>query len=266
MIYFDNAATTPTLKEAEEAFLKANRFAFANPSSGHGFGREAAAMLEEARESILRDLALETTHKLIFTSGATESNNLALKGCALHYANRGKRILTTNVEHASVLNPLKALANYGYDIVILPVDSTGKLSPATLAQAMDNQTILVSAMAVNNEIGSRNDIAALAQIVHAYPKAYFHVDATQALGKVSLPYAAADLLSFSGHKFGALKGTGGLLYKKSIAFEPINAGGEQESGFRAGTINLPADKAMAVALHLSLLAQKEHEAIVREIH
>lgn len=266
MIYFDNAATTPTLKEAEEAFLKANRFVFANPSSGHGFGREAAAMLEEARESILRDLALEKTHKLIFTSGATESNNLALKGCALHYANRGKRILTTNVEHASVLNPLKELANYGYDIVILPVDSTGKLSPATLAKAMDNQTILVSAMAVNNEIGSRNDIAALAQIVHAYPKAYFHVDATQALGKVSLPYAAADLLSFSGHKFGALKGTGGLLYKKSIAFEPINAGGEQESGFRAGTINLPADKAMAVALHLSLLAQKEHEAIVREIH
>jgi cysteine desulfurase len=265
MIYFDHAATTATLKGAEEIFIRENRELFANPSSGHAFGREANKKLESARESILADLHLSKSHNLIFTSGATESNNLALKGVAFHYQKRGKRILTSAVEHPSVLNALKELEPFGFQIVLLPVNAEGVVEPSTLEKAMDNDTILVSIMAVNNEIGSINDIAALGAIVHHYPKAYFHVDATQAIGKVAFDYSAADLLSFSGHKFGAFKGSGALVYKKSIAFEAINAGGEQENGFRAGTVNMPGDLAMAYAFHQAITLEKEHTESVRQI-
>ena len=265
MIYFDHAATTATLKGAEEIFIRENRELFANPSSGHAFGREANKKLESARESILADLHLSKTHNLIFTSGATESNNLALKGVAFHYQKRGKRILTSAVEHPSVLNALKELEPFGFQIVLLPVNADGVVEPSALEKAMDNNTILVSIMAVNNEIGSINDIAALSAIVHRYPKAYFHVDATQAIGKVAFDYSQADLLSFSGHKFGAFKGSGALLYKKSIAFEAINAGGEQENGFRAGTVNMPGALAMAYALHQAVSQEKEHGEQVQQI-
>src|SRR5574344_1709378 len=248
MIYFDNAATTPTLKGAEEIFIRENREDFANPSSAHAFGRGASKKLEEARESILEDLHLDKTHTLVFTSGATESNNLALKGLAFHYQKRGKRLITSAVEHPSVLNALKELIPFGFDVVILPVTNEGKVDPEVLKNAMNDQTILVSIMAVNNEIGSVNDLPALAKVVHAFPKAYFHVDATQAICKIPFAYDVCDLLSFSGHKFGAFKGSGALLYKKSIAFESVNAGGEQEQGFRAGTVNMPGDLAMAYAL------------------
>jgi len=266
MIYFDNAATTSTLKGAEEIFIRENREDFANPHSAHAFGRTASKKLEDAREEILEDLHLEKTHSLIFTSGATESNNLALKGLPLHYQKRGKRIITSAVEHPSVLNALKELIPFGFDIVILPVTSEGKVDPETLKNTMTNETILVSIMAVNNEVGAINDIASLAKIVHAFPKAYFHVDATQAMTKLAFNYGDADLLSFSGHKFGAFKGSGALIYKKSIAFESINAGGEQEQGFRAGTVNMPGNVAMAYALHEGLKNLKTHEQSVRLLH
>src|SRR5574344_285073 len=265
MIYFDNAATTPTLKGAEEIFIRENREVFANPSSPHAFGREAAKKLEEAREEMLKDLRLEKSHSLIFTSGATESNNLALKGLAFHYQKRGKRIITSSIEHPSVLNVLKELKDFGFDIVVLPVTPEGKVDPLTLKAAMNNETILVSIMAVNNEIGSVNDLKTLASIVHAYPKAYFHVDATQAITKIPLPYQECDLLSFSGHKFGAFKGSGALIYKKSIAFESVNAGGEQENGFRAGTVNMPGDLALAYALDYGLKNMAIHRQSVEEL-
>jgi Cysteine sulfinate desulfinase/cysteine desulfurase and related enzymes len=149
MIYFDNAATTSTLKGAEEIFIRENREDFANPHSAHAFGRTASKKLEDAREEILEDLHLEKTHSLIFTSGATESNNLALKGLPLHYQKRGKRIITSAVEHPSVLNALKELIPFGFDIVILPVTSEGKVDPETLKNAMTNETILVSIMTPN---------------------------------------------------------------------------------------------------------------------
>lgn len=250
MIYFDNAATTWTLKEAEEVFIKENETLFANPSSNHAFGREASNHLEAARNQILDLFGLNKTHTMVFTSGATESNNLAIKGLAFKYRNRGKKIITSSIEHPSVSNVFRELIPFGFEPVFLPVNEKGKVEPETLAKAMDNQTILVSIMAVNNEVGSINDVAALSKIVHQYPKAYFHVDATQAMGKMAWPYGAADLFSFSAHKFGGFKGTGGLVYKKSIAFEPVEMGGEQEHGVRAGTVNMPGFVAMAKALSL----------------
>jgi cysteine desulfurase len=252
MIYFDNAATTPTLKEAEELFLRLNGQYFGNPSSSHAFGREANRLLEEARKKILSFLKVEDHDSLLFTSGATESNNLAIKGTALHYQNRGRKIITSAVEHPSILNAVKELQKYGFEIVVLPVNSKGQVERDTLKNAMDGNTILVSIMAVNNEVGSINDLQGLSEVVHTFPKALFHVDATQAIGKISLPYEMADLLSFSGHKFGAFKGCGGLVYKSNIVFEPLNSGGEQEKGFRAGTVNMPAFVSMAAALEIAL--------------
>jgi cysteine desulfurase len=262
MIYFDNAATTPTLNEALEAFLKANAEHFGNPSSTHAFGHEADRYLEDARNSILKDLGLTSTHSLLFNSGATEGNNLAIKGVAFHYAARGKRIITSAVEHPSVLKVVDELRPFGFDIVVLPVNGEGKVEPETLKKAMTKETILVSIMAVNNEVGAVNDVGALSAVVHAYPKAFLHIDATQAIGKAKIPYEKADLISFSAHKFGGLKGCGALLYRKAIVFSPVNMGGEQEYGFRGGTVNMPSCVAEAVALHSALGDFEKHQEIV----
>lgn len=260
MIYFDNAATTPIFKEALEAYDEVSLNDFGNSESNHAVGHNASRLLERARRDILVSLGLEKTHELVFTSGATESNNLGLKGAALRYKNRGMKLITSNIEHPSVTRPLKQLADLlGFDLVILPIGNDGTISPDTLAKAMDKDVSLVSIMAVNNETGAANDIGALGKIVHQYPKAIFHVDATQAMGKWVFPYSSADLMSFSGHKFGGPKGTGALVYKKNLSFVSINAGGEQENGFRAGTVNVPGMVSMSKALNLSLSRQQYNE-------
>ena len=267
MIYFDNAATTPALKCALDAFVKTNVETFGNSESNHAVGRAASKALEGAREDILEMLGLSSTHSLVFTSGATESNNLALKGAAIKYAKRGKKIITTVAEHPSVLRPLEELKDlFGFDVSYLPITKEGIIDPNELKPKMDNEVVLVSVMAVNNEIGSYNKIEEIAKIVRLFPKAIFHVDATQAIGKMNLPYKDIDLLSFSAHKFGGVKGTGALIYKKSLNFIPVNAGGEQEKGFRAGTVNVPGMVAMDVALKYSLSKMKESEAKEKEIY
>lgn len=248
MIYFDNAATTKPDKDVLSCFLKENEDCFANPSSRHAYGREAYKRLENARLSILRDLDIESTHRVIFTSGASESNNLAIKGVAKNYSRRGKRIITTQVEHPSVLETFKALEKEGFDVVYLPVNSDGIVEPSFLEKEINKDTILVSIMATNNETGSNNDIEALSSIVHKYPKAFFHVDVTQAIGKRDLPYEDMDLFSFSGHKIHGLKGTGALIMKKNITLQRQIDGGDQEYFFRAGTDNHPGDISLALAI------------------
>lgn len=259
MIYFDNAATTPSLPEVVSSFVKANRDYFANSESNHAVGLKSSRALEEARFSFLHLLGVEKSHNLVFTSGASEANNLALKGTAIRYQNRGKRILVSPVEHPSVNQPLKELADYfGFRIEKLPIDSYGRVRTDALASLMDKETILVSVMAVNNELGSMNDIASIAKIVHQFPKCFFHVDATQAMGKVKLPYEEVDLLSFSAHKFGGLKGNGGLIYKKTMSFLPLVAGGEQENGIRAGTVNVAGNIAMVKAFEIATMNLKKN--------
>lgn len=267
MVYFDNAATSFPYKETLDTFLFASTELFANSESNHAVGHKASKALEEARLSLLNDLGIRSTHNLCFTSGATEANNLALKGIALRYKNRGKKILTSPVEHPSVIRPLEELKNeFGFQIEYLKVDSFGRVLLDDLKAKLDKNTILCSVMAVNNELGSENDIGAIADIVHAYPKCFFHSDLTQALGKITLPYSKIDLFSFSSHKFGGVKGAGGLFFKKTISFVPNEAGGEQEFGYRAGTSNLPGDLATAKALEVSLSSQKETYEKVKGIY
>ncbi len=271
MIYFDNAATTKPDKDVLSCFLKENEDCFANPSSRHAYGREAYKKLENARLSILRDLDIESTHRVIFTSGASESNNLAIKGIARNYSGRGKRIITTQVEHPSVLETFKALEKEGFDVIYLPVNRDGIVEPSFLEKEINKNTILVSIMATNNETGSNNDIEELASIVHKYPKAFFHVDVTQAIGKIDLPYKDMDLFSFSGHKIHGLKGTGALIMKKNITLQRQIDGGDQEYFFRAGTDNHPGDISLALAvkkaiknLNVNIKNVKEISSYLRE--
>ena len=266
MIYLDNAASSKPTRLALDSYAKLAELSFANASSPHKAGREANRYLEEARKRILKALRLEKTHSILFTSGATEGNNLALKGVAFQYASRGKKIVSCLAEHSSVKNALKELQDqFGFEVVYLPVNSEGKVDPEELKKAMDNQTILVSLMAVNNEIGSINDVKTLASIVHQYPKAYFHVDATQAIGKEDFEYSCADLLTFSGHKFGGLKGNGALCYKKTIKFLPLASGGDQEYGYRSGTVDMPGAYAMSLALEKALKELPAHKAKAKEL-
>lgn len=267
MIYLDNAATTPIFKEALDTYNDVSLHEFGNSESNHFIGHAASKVLEEARGNILSLLGVSKTHNLVFTSGATEANNLALKGSAIHYHNRGNKIISSNIEHPSISNPLRELSSImGFDVSFLPVNQAGLITPEALSKALDNKTILVSIMAINNEIGSVNDLTSLAHQIHAFPKALFHVDATQAMGKMNLPYSSIDMLSCSAHKFGGPKGTGFLLYKKNLSFSPVNAGGEQENGFRAGTVDVASMAAMSKALEISLSRQKEFQKTATSLY
>ncbi len=265
MIYFDNAATTRPSLAVLECFEKENEQCFANPSSRHAYGREAYRKLENARLSILKSLSLSNDYRVLFTSGASESNNLAIKGIAKEYLRRGKRIITTQVEHPSVLEAFRSLEKEGFEVIYLPTKEDGTVDPETLKENMNKETILVSIMATNNETGSNNDILALSKIVHTFPKAFFHVDVTQAIGKRDLPYSSIDLFSFSGHKIHGLKGTGALILKKNIALLRQIDGGDQEYFFRAGTDNLPGDETLAVALEEATKNLQDNIAHAKEI-
>lgn len=265
MIYFDNAATTRPSLAVLECFEKENEQCFANPSSRHAYGREAYRKLENARLSILKSLSLSNDYRVLFTSGASESNNLAIKGIAKEYLRRGKRIITTQVEHPSVLETFRSLEKEGFEVIYLPTKEDGTVDPETLKENMNKETILVSIMATNNETGSNNDILALSKIVHTFPKAFFHVDVTQAIGKRDLPYSSIDLFSFSGHKIHGLKGTGALILKKNITLLRQIDGGDQEYFFRAGTDNLPGDGALAVALEEATKNLQDNIAHAKEI-
>lgn len=265
MIYFDNAATTRPSLAVLECFEKENEQCFANPSSRHAYGREAYRKLENARLSILKSLSLSNDYRVLFTSGASESNNLAIKGIAKEYLRRGKRIVTTQVEHPSVLEAFRSLEKEGFEVIYLPTKEDGTVDPETLKENMNKETILVSIMATNNETGSNNDILALSKIVHSFPKAFFHVDVTQAIGKRDLPYSSIDLFSFSGHKIHGLKGTGALILKKNITLLRQIDGGDQEYFFRAGTDNLPGDETLAVALEEATKNLQDNIAHAKEI-
>ncbi len=263
MIYFDAAATTKPSAPVLERFEKVSLSCLGNPSSAHALGREAARVVEEARKNMIARFGVAKTHQVIFLSSASEANNLALKGIAFQYKNRGKKILVSAVEHPSVLAPAKRLAeSFGFELVLLPVDEWGRVLPKTLEDAIDDQTILVSVMAVNNETGAINDLKALSAIAHRHPKCYFHSDLTQALGKVDVPYADLDLFSFSGHKIHGIKGSGALVYKSTIRFLPLIDGGGQEGGYRSGTVSPALCDSLSLTVSLSLDKQAENKGKV----
>ncbi len=265
LIYFDYAATTPIRQEILDTYTDLLNNFFANPSSLHRLGQEASHMLNMAREQIA-SLFKRKSDEVIFTSGATEANNLAIKGYALRYQNRGKHLITSKIEHPSVLKAFEQLEKQGFECTYLDVDSNGKINIEQLKKSIRNDTILVSIMAVNNEVGSINDIKEIASIVHQYPKAVFHSDTTQAIGKIDLPYNDIDMFVLSAHKLNGLKGSGALIKRKHIELLPLLSGGGQEFDYRSGTNDFQKEVVLAKTIRLALEDQKEHYSKVLELH
>ena len=243
-IYLDNAANTLINPEILDSYQKVAIQYIANPSSIHFEGQKALRLLSQAREQILTCFNLKD-HEMIFTSGATEANNLAIKGVAFQYQNRGKHLITSLGEHPSVLEVMRQLEEkFGFRVTYLPLNEKGTIRLEDLKNALDDETVLVSLMAVNNETGAINPLHNIAHILRKYPKVFFHVDAVQGVGKMDIDYAEIDLISFAGHKIHGLNSCGGLLKRKKIELCPLNCGGGQENNYRSGT----NDVAMAVSL------------------
>ncbi len=259
IIYFDNASTTKADELVLECFNKAHQDYFANPSSIHRLGQEASHVLSRCKEDILRLLNLNE-HQIIFLSGATEANNLAIKGASLRYKNRGRHIITSIYEHPSVLEAFKQLENeFGFEVSYLQPNKDGIITVDAVENALRKDTILVSLMAVNNEIGAINPIEEIADLLAKYPKVLFHVDAAQAIGKCdrNINLKKVDLVTISAHKMHGMVGFGALLKKKNIELLPLNSGGGQEYEIRSGTNDLPGALAFKKTLELALSEQNK---------
>lgn len=252
-IYLDNAATTRPHPAVVEAMTRALAEEWGNPSSLHGRGLAAERLVREARAAVAAALDA-APEEIVFTSGGTESNNLALRGVAR--LARGRHIVTTAVEHSSVLTPLRRLAQEGYEVTELPVDGEGRVSPERVGQALRPETILVSVMAVNNELGTVQPLAEIGRVIRRHASdgrpVYFHSDAIQAWGKVPVSPRtwAVDLLSVSAHKVHGPKGAGALYVRKGIRLAPLLGGGDQEGAVRPGTENVPGIAGLGAAARL----------------
>lgn len=259
MIYLDNSATTQPFPDVIRVVSEVMADVYGNPSSLHGMGLKAERLLNQAREVAAKQLDV-SAEEIVFTSGGTESNNLAIKGALWAYRNRGNHVITTEVEHASVFQVFEQMEQLGFKVTYLPVDEKGRVQVEQVEQALSNDTILVSVMAVNNEIGTIQPVRRIAQLLNKRPKTLFHVDAVQAFGKVPLPdrLHGIDLLSLSGHKFHAPKGTGLLYVKKGVSLHPHIVGGGQENGLRSGTENVPGAVGLAKAMQASRMFFEEN--------
>ncbi|WP_439442551.1 cysteine desulfurase family protein [Listeria aquatica] len=256
MIYLDNSATTKPYSAVLETYTKVASRYFANPSSLHAFGQKVRELHEEARKQIAQLLGVRSD-ELIFTSGGTESNNLALKGIAHRYKNRGRHLITTQVEHPSVKEVMGELEKEGFTVTYLPVDEQGVIRVSDFEHALREDTILVSVMHVNNEVGSIQPIQEISNRLSKH-QAFFHVDNIQGMGMCELDLNGIDLLSVSAHKLHGLRGTGLLYKKKGIELHSEMLGGGQEGGIRSGTENTAGAVAFAKALRL-VLTEKENK-------
>jgi cysteine desulfurase len=236
----DHAAGMPVDARVLEAMLPYMKSLCGNPSSVHSFGREARQALEEARTKVAESINAESKESIFFTSGATESNNTAIKGVARRSRDHGRHIITSSIEHMSVLNPCKFLVTKGFKVTLLPVDQYGFVDLTSLEEELTNETILVSIMYANGEIGTIQPIKEISLIVHKRD-VYLHVDAAAANGQVPIDVndEGIDLLTISSNDMYGPKGVGALYIKKSTRLEPLIHGGGQERGLRSGTENLP---------------------------
>jgi cysteine desulfurase len=250
-IYLDHGATTPLHRDVLPVMLPYYSEAFGNPSSIHSFGREARRALDESREKTAQALGA-TPEEIIFTSGGTEANNLAIQGVAEALASRGRHLITSAVEHHAVLDTINALGNKGYAVTVLPVDHYGMVDPDDLRKAIRDDTVLVTIMTANNEIGTLQPIAPLASICRE-KGVYFHTDAVQAIGNIPLDLRElpVDLLSLSAHKFYGPKGIGVLFVRRKTKVSKLMHGGGQERKIRPGTENLPAIAGLAKAIEIA---------------
>ncbi|MCR4433724.1 MAG: cysteine desulfurase NifS [Caldiserica bacterium] len=266
-VYFDHAATTPVHPEVLEAMLPYFSEQFGNASSLHSYGQLAARAVEEARAQVAELINCDP-REIIFTGSGTEADNFALKGIAEKLKSRGNHIITSSIEHHAVEMTCRYLEKRGFHVTYLPVDKDGLVHPEELKKALTDQTILVSVMHANNEVGTIQPIKELAQIAHERG-VLFHTDAVQTVGSIPVDVKdlGVDLLSLSAHKFYGPKGVGALYMRKGVAIEPLIHGGGQERNLRAGTTNVPGIVGLGKAAELAkkeLRERMEHNLNLRE--
>lgn len=250
-VYMDNAATTAMRKEVLDAMLPYMTTMYGNPSSIHSFGRDAKLATDKARAQIASVLNC-LPDEIIFTGGGSEADNMAIKGTASRLALKGKHIITSAVEHHAVLHTCAQLEKQGFEVTYLPVDRFGMVSPTDLEAAIRPDTILVTIMYANNEMGTIMPIKELAEVAHKH-KVLFHTDAVQAVCHIPIDVKAEgiDMLSLSGHKFHGPKGIGALYIRRGVSVDPLISGGAQERNRRAGTENVPAIVGMGYAAEIA---------------
>jgi cysteine desulfurase len=250
-LYFDTAATAPLLPEVQRVMVDAFGV-FGNPSSLHRKGLEAEERLKAARAQVLKALGVQRG-RIVFTGGGSEANNLAIFGTARRYRERGRHLVTTQIEHPSVLEPFRALEREGWRVTYVPPEPDGSVKAERVLSAVTDDTVLVSVMHVNNETGAIQPIEEIARALQDRPKVLFHVDGIQAFGKVpgGIRDIPVDLYSMSGHKIGAPKGVGALYVRQGVEISPLVYGGGQEDGLRSGTENVIGIVAMGAAAEIA---------------
>ena len=262
--YLDNSATTKCFDEVKDIVVKTMTEDYGNPSAMHLKGVEAEKYVKEAAAAIAKTLKVQEK-EIFFTSGGTESDNWALVGTALANCRQGKHIITTSFEHAAVSAPLDWLKGQGYDLTVIPVDEKGNLSMQELEAAIRPDTILVSTMYVNNEVGAVVPVEAVAKLVHEKnPKTVYHVDAIQGYGKYRIypKRAGIDLLSVSSHKIHGPKGVGFLYVSEKVKIQPLILGGGQQKGMRSGTDNVPGIAGLGIAARM---VYEDHEEKIEKL-
>lgn len=266
MIYFDNAATTHIFPEALTSYVQVSERFWGNPSSLHDLGEQASRVLQKAREQVSELLGVNAG-TIFFTSGGTESNNWAIKGSAMEKRVFGKHLITSKVEHPSVLNTMKQLESFGFEVSYVDVDSNGCVNVEQLVSLVRKDTILVSIMAVNNEVGAVQPIQEIAEQLEVYPWVHFHVDCVQGIDRVRdlLNLNRIDLLSLSAHKFHGPRGVGILYKKHGRKIQPLLTGGGQEHNERSTTENLPGIVATAKAMRMTMEEDNQTESLRQKL-
>lgn len=264
-VYLDHAATTAVHPKVLQAMLPYLKDQFGNPSSIYSWGREAKAAIEKARSQVAALINADPA-EIIFTSGGTEADNFALSGVTTALGRKGSHIITSKIEHHAILHTAEELERKGFKVTYLPVDADGLVDPKSLKQALTSETILVSIMFANNEIGTIEPIAELAQITKEHG-AFFHTDAVQAVGNIPIDVKQLniDLLSLSGHKIYGPKGVGALYVRRGTKIRPFIHGGAQERKLRAGTENVPGIVGLGKAAELARLELPERQAHLTEL-
>ena len=252
MIYLDNAATTKPNQAVLDSFLKVSEKAYYNANSPHQMGLQAEKVLLQAKSRVKEILNLNKNTDVIFTSGATESNNIALKGIALRKKQFANVIITSVLEHPSVLEVMRYLETQGFKLKYVNVTPNGQIDIKHLEQLMTDDVGLVTCMYVNNVMGQIQPIKEIGSLLKQYPKAHFHVDGVQALGKIPMQLEDVNSISFSGHKFNGLKGQGILIIDNKEKIEPTIFGGGQEYGIRSGTVNLAMNVSLVKAMEIAI--------------
>ena len=265
MIYLDYAASTPVDSDVLDNFIKVTKEEYANPNSNHDLGARAKNIIDEATNEIAKILNVESD-EIIYTSGATESNNLAIRGVAERYKTRGKHILVSSLEHNSIISSCTYLGENGFEVELIPVNREGLVDIDALKSMIREDTILVSVCAVDSEIGLKQPIEEIGKLLKIYENLIFHSDASQAIGKVNIDYTYCDLITLAPHKFYGMNGISILIKRKNVSLKPLILGGKSTTVYRSGTPTTSLITSTSIALSKAINLLDERNKYIKELN